>query len=133
MSNIELETAELFAKKASRLGFDFDFSIGSLKLEIDRLLDSTEICFEDTKRECWENQSGLEAYIGETLLRLYRGEWQGQFNAKNPAGNYYLSFVQFGAYRYFPSHFLGYRISNGEESEGSFSSYLPKLLNRING
>jgi hypothetical protein len=133
MSRIELETAERFSQKGSKLGFLLDFSIESLKVEVDRVLNSTEICFGGIKHECWENQSGLEAYVGEALLRLYGGEWQGQFNSKNPGANFYFSFVKFDTYKFFPSRFLGYRISNGEENEGSFSNYLPILQNKISG
>jgi hypothetical protein len=71
----------------------------------------------------WKMEAELGAYVGETLSRLFEGSWRGTFRNDNPGPNYYLSWVEFGAYKFFPSHFFAYRFANGT-AEGTFAEYL---------
>lgn len=131
MPEIEKQTAENFSRKMKFLFFKLDFSQKSLELEIDKLLRSKFILFGGKWHFTWRNEAGLEAYVGETLCRLYNGHWSGEFDYKNPAGNFYCSLIEFGEYQFRPSHFLGYRISNGENSEGTFKDYIEKIIPKI--
>ena len=105
-----------------------DFSMHSLK-EIDHIID-LPLFHKGRETQATEeqaqNESGLSAYIGETLLRLHAGEWRGTFCTKNPEINFYTSFIQFRRYRFWPSHALGYRLANGI-SEGSLSERIKQI------
>ena len=123
-----------FAASLQQHGFNLDFSFESLAADIDQiLLLPTFLYGKDaaSTQEAGRYQAGLGAYIGETLRRLYGGEWQGFFDSRDPLPNGYLSFVRFAAYQFCPSAFIAYRLSNGEESEGPFREYLEKVVFRI--
>jgi hypothetical protein len=122
--------AVLFAEKMRAVGYCLDFSLKSLSEEVDKLLESKLFSGRGSEAE-WQDEAGLEAYVGETLSRLFDGQWIGSFREDNPGPNYYLSWVQFGEAKYFPSMFLSYRISNGKEHEGTFEDHLVRVLPRI--
>lgn len=90
--------AKDFAKRMALKGFDLNFSLNSLKTEIDKIIESTE-----------KSSDG---------------------SAKMNASNFYLSFIKFGDFSYFPSHFLGYRIANGPV-EGKFKEHIENVLIKI--
>lgn len=126
-------TAEAFASARSPAGYRLDFSLASLETEVDRLIDlpmfhhgRERAATGDEER----NEAALAAYIGETLRRLFGGEWIGSFYPGSTALNFYRSFVMFGGYRFEPHLFVGYRLANGE-CEGSFRAYLRAALPRI--
>jgi len=121
--------AEAFAARYGAEGYKFDFSLESLRVEVDRFFDAPVLCSADVK-EKWRAESELGAYVGETLARLFDGEWQGQFCAENSGMNFYVSRVQFGAFDFYPARFLGYRINNGT-TEGTFAQYLKKTVPQI--
>ena len=113
-------------------GYRLDFSIDSLRVEVDRLLEAPDLFpARDERDEAkWRNEASLEAYVGETLARSFSGVWSGTFRADSPGANFYTSRVVFGDYRYAPSHFLAYRIANGAE-QGSFAEHLEALLPKL--
>jgi hypothetical protein len=119
-----------FAEKLRVAGYSLDFSLKSLSSEIDQLLESP-LFSDHSSPPQWHDEASLEAYLGETLRQLFNGEWKGAFSQSNPGPNFYLSWVQFGEFRYFPSHFLAYRISNGKADTGTFSQYLERILPAI--
>jgi hypothetical protein len=124
--------AESFARDMKEAGVPLDFTMHSLEVEIDALLERYK---DDLAREDsygWRLTAGLEAYVGETLARLLNGAWKGTFNSVNPGSNMYTSYVEFGAYKYYPSHFLGYRITNGL-TQGTFKEHLDRARPRIKG
>jgi hypothetical protein len=116
-----------FADQMNARGYALDFSLKSLFEEIDKLLESALFLHHEEPAQ-WVDEASLEAYIGETLCWLFDGKWQGEFRPDNPGPNFYLSFVMFGEFRFFPSHFIGYRINNGKESQGTFTTYLERIL-----
>ena len=121
--------AEQFAAAMTTKGYQLDFSLESLQGEVDRVLDDYEAAFrQDEAGHALE--TALAAYVGETLARLYDGTWGGTFQADNPAANFYTSHVDFGEYRYRPTHFIAYRISNGP-AEGTFADQLERVLPKI--
>ena len=122
--------AHSFAEEMSLEGFTLDFSYRSLEIEIDKILMSKNVTLGGDEKTDWKNEAGLEAYVGETLASLFRGVWKGEFDYENPAGNFYTSYVEFGEFRYYPSHFLSYRITNGPE-EGTFRQNLEKVMPKI--
>lgn len=128
MSTLQSEVAEKFAWRMNLLFFKLDFSTKSLESEIDKILDSRIVPIKGRWKIGWRNHAAIEAYIGEVIVRNFAGEWKGAFCADNPAGNFYTSYVQIGAYIFKPSHFLGYRISNGEDSHGTFRNYYTKTV-----
>ncbi len=113
------------------MSYRLDFSQKSLIEEIDKILDC-EVGIEPIHPESWELASMMAIYIGETLCRIYDGTWQGAFT--NKAGDYYTSWLMFGEYKFAPTHFIQYRISNGKESEGTFKEYFeivkPEIIAR---
>ena len=128
-----IAAAEQFATSLRRQGFLLDFSCQSLETEIDRMFDLP--LFHCGRQglptiEQARNESGLAAYLGETLRRRYSGEWQGEFYPESPHLNFYSSFIRFRQYQYFPSSFVGYRLSNGS-SEGTFAEYLRQIISKI--
>ena len=126
-------TAEAFAAEQSAAGYVLDFSLASLEIVVDRLIE-LPMCrhgCEGQPSEAEERtQSAIGAYIGETLRRLFEGEWVGAFHPASTALNFYRSFVMFGDYRFSPHLFIAYRFSNGA-CEGSFQAYLRRALPRI--
>jgi hypothetical protein len=127
------EVAKSFALKMSQSGYCLDFSLKSLIEEVDRLID-TELGLEPIGPESWGEATNLEAYVGETLCKLFNGKWAGDFH-QDSGVNFYTSFIIFGEYKLYPSHFIAYRVSNGKKEVGSFSEYFkivePNIRNRI--
>jgi hypothetical protein len=121
--------AEAFARDQSAAGRAFDFSRDSLLGSVDGFIQACLGQRSDDPAQ-WKLEAALEAYVGETLRRVYDGIWQGEFRDDNPGPNFYCSWVEFGSYRYFPSHFIGYRISNGP-GEGTFAEHLQRIVPRI--
>jgi len=133
MAGDPVAAAEGFAATRSAAGYPLDFSLASLETQVDRLLvlpifrHGRERLPTDAEER---NEAALAAYIGETLRRLFSGEWIGSFYPRSLALNFYESFVMFGDFRFEPHLFVGYRLTNGE-GEGSFRSYLRSVLPRI--
>ena len=117
------EIAEYFSSIQSRYGFKFDFSLESLEKEVDRFLEENSNLSEYTQTII---ESLLTAYVGETICRLYKGKWCGEFcGPLNKTGsNYYLSWIEIGDFKYKPSQFIEYYLGNGKKSEGTFYDYL---------
>lgn len=126
------QDAEEFVKKMSAYGFKLDFSLKSLEEDIDNIIESEDVDFSDSPEPGSINQTGLEAYIGETLTLLFKGKPKGQFKSGKLNRNFYFSYIEFGKFRYYPSDFIRFRLSNGPE-EGSYKEHLEKLLPRIKG
>ncbi len=122
-----------FATTHSASGFRLDFSLESLETEIDRLL-ALPIFFRGGEGsradEESRNQAGISAYVGETLRRLFQGRWGGEFYPDRCEINFYTSFVDFAGYRYWPSHFISYRLTNWP-GEGTFAQHLERALPAI--
>lgn len=116
-----VKTAEAFSKRMKADGFLFDYSLKSLETEIDRFLEKLADTTDEIKEQ---TEIELTAYIGETIRRLYNGKWTGEFNAEAGGVNFYLCKVSIGKFEFFPSHFIGYYLTNGKKSEGSFYEYL---------
>ena len=98
-------TAEAFAAAQSAAGYALDFSLASLETEVDRLIELPMFNrgrerpdTEDEER----NEAALAAYLGETLRRLFDGEWAGSFYPGSTLLNFYRSFVRFGGSRFEP-------------------------------
>ena len=117
------ETAQFFSQKMSKDGFKFDFSLTSLEVEIDRLLEKS-LNIELKEREILEAE--LTAYIGETICKLFNGNWTGNYYGPlNPNGdNFYTCKITIEGTDIFPNHFIGYYLSNGKDNEGTFYEYL---------
>jgi hypothetical protein len=122
-----------FSEQHTGTGCRLDFSLESLRTEVDSVLE-LPIFFrgrEGTSTDDQErSEAALCAYVGETLSRLFNGTWGGDFYPDRPAGNFYTSFVDFGDYRYWPSHFIAYRLTNWPQ-EGTFANHLEKVLPSI--
>lgn len=132
-STLQEQTAESFACHMKKLGFDCDFSLQSLLNDIDLILNSPEVSFNDEGTAGLNNLAGIEAYIGETLKRLYHGEWCGKFILHTPESNFYTSYLSFGEYKFYPARFLTYRLTHGEDVQGTFATYLQRILPLIRG
>ena len=130
MSNANAIASE-FAKRMTLIGFNLDFTLNSLDTEIDKIIEDKENTVDDQDNISVVDRVGIEAYVGEALLLLFKGTRQGKFNENNPGANFYMSSISFGDYAYYPSHFLNYRFSNGPV-EGKFREHLKTILNKIN-
>jgi len=122
-----------FSEQHTGTGCQLDFSIESLQTEVDRVLE-LPIFFRGREGTPTDNQERREAalcaYVGETLSRLFDGTWGGDFRPDRSASNFYTSFVDFGDYRYWPSRFIGYRLTNWPQ-EGTFAQHLERVLPSI--
>lgn len=122
-----------FSEQHTGPGCRLDFSLGSLQSEVDSVLE-LPIFFRGREGTSTDNQERSEAalcaYVGETLSRLFNGTWGGDFYPDCPASNFYTSFVDFGDYRYWPSHFIAYRLTNWPQ-EGTFAKHLERVLPSI--
>ena len=114
-----IEAADNFAEEASKERFLFDFSLESLESEVDRYLDKYATSDDGSRHRI---ESDLTAYIGETVRRLYGGEWAGEY--RRQSSDFYTCKVKIGKFDFYPSHFISYYLSNGKESEGTFYHYL---------
>lgn len=133
MSTVQQHTADSFSRQMQALGFNCDYSLHSLLVEVDQILNSSQVVFADQGTAGHPNLAGLEAYIGETLRSHYGGEWQGRFVLETPASNYYTSYMSFGGYNLHLARFISYRLTNGEAAEGTFAEYLRRALPKITG
>ena len=121
-----VEVAEYFAEFQFKNGYHFDFSLRSLEEDVDKYLESLDLKEEreEDNIECY-----LTAYIGETICRLYNGIWKGEYQPPHTTrgSNYYLCYIMIVNYKYWPSHFISYRLNHGrdgENGEGTFKEYL---------
>lgn len=115
--------AEFFAKNYSEKGYNLDFSIESLKVEIDLILEKE---FPKNLNEREKLEAELTAYFGETLCRVFHAEWKGwYYGYKNPNGvNVYTCKIKKNEFEFGPSVFFEYYFSNGKDDMGSFNEYL---------
>jgi len=119
-----IKTSESFVKTAEAEGFSFDFSLKSLEFEIDKYLEKYYLLDEESK---FRAECDLTAYIGETIRRLYQGEWEGEYFGSSSSyrgSNFYTCKVKIGKFVFYPNHFIAYYLSNGKKSEGTFYDYL---------
>jgi hypothetical protein len=123
------QVAHAFARAHAGAAHPFDFSLESLRRDVDAYLD-VRPWGPGAETAPYEAHIGLAAYVGESLARLYGGAWQGRLRIDNPGANFYCWWVAFGVYRFFPDHYIGYRLSNGPV-EGTFAQYLEGVLARI--
>jgi hypothetical protein len=123
------QVAQAFAHAHASAVHPFDFSLESLRRDVDAYLEA-QPWGPGAEAPPYEAHIGLAAYVGQSLARLYGGTWQGRLRVDNPGANFYCWWVSFGVYRFFPDHYIGYRLSNGPV-EGSFAQYLDALLPRI--
>lgn len=133
MSSVQKHTAESFSHQMQVLGFNCDYSLHSLLVEVDKILNSPDVSFSEKGTGGHQNLAGLEAYIGESLRSLYGGKWKGRFVLDTPASNYYTSYMRFGEFDLHLARFIAYRLSNGEAAEGTFADYLRRALPKITG
>ncbi|GAA5082654.1 hypothetical protein GCM10023210_00240 [Chryseobacterium ginsengisoli] len=117
--------AEHFATIMNRKGFNLNFSLESLEIEIDQILEKYS---EQDLNDRSILEAFLTAYIGESVIRLFGGNWAGDFFAPlNRSGiNFYTSYIVINDFRFNPNHFIGYYLNNGKKSEGTFYNYLYK-------
>ena len=127
----EAQIASVFAKNMKSLGFNCDFSLRSLLHDVDKILNSVERSPEVCEKSDIHYLAGIEAYIGETLRRLYNGTWQGKFIIDTPESNFYSSYLQFGDYKFYPARFLTYRLTHGAYQEGTYATYLQRILPKL--
>ena len=120
-----------FAKRMTVKGYNLDFTLSSLETEVDRIIEDMESEVDDHDKISTADRIGVEAYVGEALLLLFKGTRQGNFNEDNPGANFYMSSILFGDFAYYPSHFLNYRFSNGPV-EGKFRDHLKTVISKIN-
>lgn len=114
-----------FAKIMKGKGHVLDFSLESLEVEVDHILAQyATVDFEDLSIL----EDFLTAYVGETLIANFGGSWTGNYYAPmSLAGvNYYSSFITINDFRFNPNHFIGYYLTNGKKTEGTFYEYLYK-------
>ena len=124
--------ADEFVEKMSACGFKLDFSLKSLEEDIDSMIESEDVDLSDSPNVGSFNQTGMEAYIGETLTMLFNGKPKGEFKSGKSHRNFFFAYIEFGKFRYYPSDFIRLRLSNGP-GEGSFKEHLEKALPRIKG
>jgi len=121
-SNNPSDLAEYFSEIQKRFGYNFDFSIQSLKTELDRFLNENQNLSEFLQTII---EPMLTSYIGETICRNYKATWGGNFRTSlSVIGvNFYESWININADKFWPSHFVEYYLKNGEV-EGSFNEYI---------
>ncbi len=115
--------AKHFAEIMNRKGFNLDFSLKSLEIEIDKVLE----CYSEIKvRDMEILEAWLTAYIGESLLICFGGRWIGNFYGPlcKTGVNFYTSYMIINDFRFNPNHFISYYQNNGKKSEGTFYDYL---------
>ena len=129
MHNVQ-EAAEDFAQKMRAKGFQFDYSVECLRTEIDQIIDlpifnQGRESSPTSQQE--ENEAGLSAYVGESLVQNYSGIWEGEFDGASPGINFYRSHIMFGEFKHNPHISVAYRLTNGE-CEGTYRRYLSRLV-----
>ena len=99
------ELAEYFSKIQKRYGYDFNFSLESLRTEIDRFLNEN---LNMSKYAQTLIQPLLTAYIGETICRNFNAEWKGDFHGclSLNGSNYYDAWIDANGNKFWPSHFV---------------------------
>lgn len=126
------EVAEKVTQKFHQKGYVLDFSIRSLKKEVDLIL-KNESYEELEERATLEAE--LTAYVGETMCRLFNTQWEGQyFGPLRRSGiNYYSCKIVKGTFEFWPSHFFSYYFSNGSNIIYPYKDYLENSYSYIGG
>ena len=118
--------AEEFSKSQmeKRNGYNFDFSIKSLEIELERYLENKH------NKELNEREilnATLTAYLGETLCRIFNAKWTGSYYGPlNPNGvNYYTCKISLHNSDFYVSRYFDRFFSdNGIGEDGTFNEYL---------
>jgi hypothetical protein len=112
-------------------GVQLHFDEASLKQSFDSALEHYRETLRkgslDVDGTSFDLETAAGCYFGETLRRLYGGRWMGQLSPRCGA-NFYTAQIQFGAYLFSPFCWLGYRLSNGREEEGTVESCLIAVI-----
>jgi hypothetical protein len=131
--NDPVACAEAFAAQHRGPDLPLDFSLASLRSDVDRLLllpmfhhgrDGLATAAEERA------EAALCAYVGESARRLFDGEWVGEFDPAVPINNFYRSRVRFGTFHFNPHIQVAYRLTNGPE-EGTLGEHLDHVLPNI--
>ena len=115
------QIAEKVSEKYLRKGYKLDFRLESLEKEVDKILEN-EIPKDEVASGKLEAE--LTAYFGETICRIFGARWKGVYYVENSGMNFYCCKIKKNGFEFSPSHFFGYYLSNGKNSEGSFKDYL---------
>lgn len=126
------KVAEKVAQKFHQKGYVLDFSIRSLKKEVDLILKN------ESYKELEEKatlEAEFTAYVGETICRVFQAQWEGQyFGPLHRSGiNYYSCKVVKREFEFWPSHFFGYYFSNGSTRIRPFKDYLENHYYTVGG
>lgn len=115
--------AEQFVEIMKKKGYDLNFSLESLEEEIDKILERYS---KIEGHDLYILREFLTAYIGETLIRIFNGGWEGDFYGplSRTGINFYTSYIIINDFRFNPNHFISYYLSNGKRAEGTFYNYL---------
>lgn len=119
------EVAEIVSEKYLDKGYKLDFSLRSLEVEIDKILEN------ETSKDVvdsWELESELTAYFGESLCRIFKTVWKGRYYLDNSGMNFYTCKIAKNGFEFGPSHFISYYLSNGKKNEGTFKDFLDSGL-----
>jgi hypothetical protein len=108
-----------------------DYCIDSLFTELEKVFEdrslydtSFEVIVNGEKQEHAFN-NGLAAYLGETFVRQYSGQWVGHFS-RSVGANFYTSSTRFGDFSFFPFAYVGYRLSNGVKDTGGLKTLVDR-------
>lgn len=114
--------AQDFAAQMKALGYELDFSLGSLTQDFEKLFDA-----KNAIKLSIDFETAMACYLGEVLKLYYEGAWKGYCSAKAGA-NYYTCYMMFGDYKFQPFTYVGYRVANGVGDTGNLESFLQKLI-----
>ena len=115
--------ADAFLAMLQRYGYQLDYGIDTLYTVLEKVFEDQRlretkfvVAFHDEEQE-HQFENGLAAYLGETFVREYGGQWLGHFSC-SVGGNFYTSSTRFGEFTFLPFAYVGYRISNGVNDTG---------------
>ncbi|TCP25207.1 hypothetical protein EV195_104240 [Tenacibaculum skagerrakense] len=127
------DIAKEVAKKYTAKGYKLDFSLESLELEIDKIINNP-ITYKEEK-DINLLIAELTVYVGETFRTLFNTDYPGQYfeGGNGNAANFYTYYIEKNGERFHPSHFFEYKLPIQDFTKNQFKEYLYYSYATIDG
>ncbi|MEM1181752.1 MAG: hypothetical protein AAGM22_25635 [Acidobacteriota bacterium] len=130
-SDLPFQVAGRFAAWMAERDLHLRSDLASLQRDFEIALECECSCPDDpvltVGSEQYDLGTGAACFFGDALRQQFSGVWCGELKTKWPL-NYYFTRIRFGDYYFSPFSWVGYRLSNGRESEGTVGDCLRAVI-----
>lgn len=127
------DIAKEVAKKYTAKGYKLDFTLESLEVEIDKIINNPITYKEEKDIDLLIAE--LTVYVGETFCILFNADCPGQYfeGGIRKGANFYTYFIEKNGERFHPSHFFEYKLPIKDFTKNQFKEYLHYSYATIGG